>query len=102
MTRLEELKKKCEELHMEMVIIENTLTEIVFLEERLKELKKLPFIKVHPRNPELQKPTAAAKQYKEFLQQYNNSIKVLCSMLHKGKDDNNESLLRMYLRTLEK
>ena len=53
------------------------IDEIVFLEERMEELKKFPFISVNPKNPAQQKPTAAAKQYKEFLQQYNNSLRLL-------------------------
>lgn len=77
------------------------IDDVIFLEERLTELKKYPFIKVHPSNPMLQKPTAAAKQYKEFLQQYNNCIKMLCSLLHNGADTSVESPLRKYLRGIE-
>lgn len=51
--------------------------ELLFLEGRLTELKKLPFIKIHPDNPALQKSTPAAKQYRELLQQYTNIVKVL-------------------------
>ena len=46
--------------------------EILFLEGKLAELKKLPFIKVHPTDQTKQKTTPAAKQYKELLQQYTN------------------------------
>lgn len=53
------------------------IDELLFLEDRLTSLKKLPFIKVHPSNPECQKVTPASKQYKELLQQYTNIIKVL-------------------------
>lgn len=51
--------------------------EIIFIEEQLIELKKLPFIKISPRDPNMQKATPAAKLYKEFLQQYTNCIKIL-------------------------
>lgn len=103
MDRKQELLKAFENVEASKKTIATPLIdEVVFIEKQLVELKKLPFIKVHPQNPTMQKPTAAAKQYKELLQQYNNSIKVLCSMFHKGKDDNDESPLRMYLRTLEK
>lgn len=51
--------------------------EIVFLEDQLTKLRDLPFININPRNPMQQKTTPAAKQYKELLQQYNNSLKLL-------------------------
>ena len=30
------------------------VNEVVFLEGRLEELKKLPFLKIHPKQPDLQ------------------------------------------------
>lgn len=73
--------------------------EIVFIEDQLAVLKKYPFIKVNPKDPTQQKPTPAAKQYKEFLQQYNNCIKILLGVL--GKIENAEtSPLREYLNRL--
>jgi hypothetical protein len=60
-------------------------------------LKKLPFIRVNPDNPAEQKPTAAAKQYKEFLQQYNNCIKILISVLNKNEVVE-DSPLRQFLK----
>lgn len=53
------------------------IEEVLFLEEKMAELKKLPFIAYNPKNPMQQKSTPAAKQYKEFLQQYNNSLRLL-------------------------
>lgn len=82
-------------------IIINLIDEMIFLENQLFELKKLPMIKVHPKNPELVKPTPASKLYKEFLQQYNNTVKNICSMLHKT-EEKEESPLRMYLKELNK
>lgn len=83
-------------------LLRNTVEEIVFIEERLKELKKLPFIKVHPEYPELQKPTPAAKMYKELLQQYNNCIKLVESVIYRDKkmdqDEAEESPLRKWFR----
>ena len=71
--------------------------EILFLEVKLTELKKLPFIKVHPTDQTKQKPTPAAKQYKELLQQYTNCIKVLARA--GGTDDKDEeSPLRKWVR----
>ena len=62
--------------------------EVVFIEGQLTALKKLPFIKVNPKNPLQQKATAASKLYKEFLQQYNNSLKTLFKAV--GEDDTEE------------
>lgn len=76
------------------------IDEIVFLEGRLTELREYPFISVNPKNPAQQKPTAAAKQYKELLQQYNNCIKILLGVL--GKSETEEtSPLREYLNKLK-
>ena len=95
--RTDELKELCAELDDSVKIATSQLIDdIVFLEERLQELRQCPFILINPKNPSQQKPTAAAKQYKEFLQQYNNAIKILISVL--GKDSGNEtSPLRDYL-----
>lgn len=76
------------------------IDEIVFLEERMTELKKHPFIAVHPKNPAMQKPTAAARQYKEFLQQYNNSLRLLLRISGDiGGDAEEESPLRAWLKS---
>lgn len=79
-------------------IITPLIDDVVFLEERLTELRELPFIRVNPKNPAQQKPTAAAKQYKEFLQQYNNCIKILCSTLTKNSVED-ESPLRAFIES---
>lgn len=93
MDRREELLKTIE--------YDQTLTplidEVVFLEGRLEELKKLPFIKVHPKDPTKQKATIAQKQYKELLQQYVNIIRVLIRAT--GTDENDEeSPLRKWVK----
>ena len=73
--------------------------EIIFLEDQLKKLKRLPFLRVNPKNPEQQKATPAAKQYKELLQQYNNSLKLLLKITGDlGGEPEEESPLRQWLR----
>ena len=73
---------------------------LVFLEEQMVELKKYPFIAVNPKNPSQQKPTAASKQYKEFLQQYNNSMRLLLHITGDiGGDGEEESPLRAWLKS---
>lgn len=63
------------------------IDKMLFLEGQLEGLEKLPMIKVHPDNPEIQKSTPAARLYREFLQQYTNIIKVIS---HAVGDDNKE------------
>jgi hypothetical protein len=78
---------------------EQLIDEIVFIEEQLRELKKLPFISVHPKNPALQKATPAAKLYKEMMQQYNNSLRLLFRLSGDiNGDTEEESPLRKWLR----
>ena len=75
------------------------IDEIVFIEEQLRELKKYPFIAVNPKNSMQQKATPAAKQYKELLQQYNNSLRLLFRLSGDlGKDDQEDSPLRAWAR----
>lgn len=73
------------------------IDEVVFLEGRLEELKKLPFIKVHPKDPTKQKATIAQKQYKELLQQYVNIIRVLIRATETDESDE-ESPLRKWVK----
>ena len=73
------------------------VSKMLFLEKRLEELEKLPFIKVNPNNPAQQKATPAAKQYKELLQQYTNCIKIL-SRAGNVDDTEEESPLRKWVR----
>lgn len=72
------------------------IDEVVYLEEQLDYLRSLPKIKVHPKDPSKQKPTPAAKMYKEFLQQYINSIKVLIKATG-AENENEESPLRKWM-----
>lgn len=73
------------------------IDEVVFLEGRLEELKKLPFIKIHPKDPTKQKATPAQKQYKELLQQYVNIIRVLIRATGTDESDE-ESPLRKWVK----
>lgn len=73
------------------------IDEVIFLEGRLEELKKLPFIKIHPKDPTKQKATIAQKQYKELLQQYVNIIRVLIRATSTDENDE-ESPLRKWVK----
>ena len=73
------------------------IDEVVFIEEKLVELKKYPFISINPKNPAQQKATPASKQYKELLQQYNNSLRLLFRMSGELGETDEESPLRKWI-----
>ena len=75
------------------------IDELVFIEERMTELKQYPFIAVNPKNPAQQKPTAASRQYKEFLQQYNNSLRLLLRITGDIGESEEESPLRQWVKS---
>lgn len=79
------------------ILLDNLVDEIVFIEDQLIELKKLPFISVNPNNSCQQKTTPAAKQYKELLQQYTNCLKVIAKANGQDMDDE-ESPLRKWVK----
>ena len=83
-------------------LVKSVIDDVVFLEERLTELKELPFIEVNPKNPMKQRSTPASKLYKEFLQQYINCIKMIEYVIYKDKrlegDEVEESPLRKWFK----
>lgn len=96
MNRKEELVKIFEQVEDTKGIIMPMIDDVVFLEQQLDELRKLPFIRVNPKDTSMQKTTPAAKQYKELLQQYNNCIKILTGILRKDSPEE-ESPLRAFI-----
>lgn len=76
-------------------LVSRLLDEVVFLEEKMIELRKLPFVSVHPTNSALQKTTPAAKLYKECSQSYMNAIRILSSILHKVESSAQDELMKM-------
>lgn len=83
-------------------LVNEVVDEVVYLEAKLMELKKLPFIQVHPNDPAVQRSTPAAKQYKEFLQQYINCVKMIEYVIYKDKrlegDEVEDSPLRKWFK----
>ena len=77
-------------------IIRPLITETAYLERELDTLRGLPKLRVHPKDPQRQQTTPAAKLYKELLQQYTNCIKVLTAVLIKNAPEE-ESPLRQWL-----
>ena len=103
-----DLSKRKEELEKICISLDETakkatsqlIDHIVFLEKQLETLKTYPFIEINPNNPMQQRPTPAAKQYKELLQQYNGCIKLLLSAAQKN-DGEETSPLREYLKKIK-
>jgi hypothetical protein len=88
MERKEELLKLVNDSNRTTVL--PLIDKMLFLENQLEQLEKLPMIKVNPENPMQQKSTPASKLYKEFLQQYTNVVKVI---LKAAGDDTNAAEL---------
>lgn len=83
------------------IIVSRLIDEVINLEIQLDEIKKLPKYKVHPQHPDIIKPLPVFKMQKDLMQQYNIAIKNLHSMENRNNDQDDESPLRKYLRTLE-
>ena len=75
-------------------LVDKLMDEVVFLEERMDELREMPFIAVHPKNPAMQRTTAAARQYKECSQSYMNAIRILAGVLNKVESTAQDELLK--------
>lgn len=75
-------------------LIDPLLDELVFMEERLAYLRGLPMLRVHPKRPDLQQNTPAARQYKETMQSYMNAIRILCASLAKTEPSAQDELLK--------
>ena len=88
MTRREELDNIYKDIdENKKKLINPLLDNIAFLEEQMAELKKHPFIHVHPKDPMKQRATTAAKLYKEHSQSYMNAIRMLYSMINGNAGD---------------
>lgn len=86
--RLEELKAIFEKVDQDKSkVIAPILEEVVFMETRLKELRALPQIRVHRKDPQRQEATPASKQYKETMQAYLNAVKVLQMTLSRNTQE---------------
>ena len=77
----------------EKELIGPLIEQVLFLEQRMSELQKLPFLKINPKNPMMQKVTPAAKLYKECMQSYMNAIRILLNTLRKIESSAADELL---------
>lgn len=100
MTRRDDLLKIFEELDKDILtVVSPMIDDLIFIEGQLTELKKYPFIKVHPSNPAMQKATPAGKLYKDLLSQEKDIVRILSSLIHKGNENGEgESPLRLWIK----
>ena len=96
MNRRDELLQLIPEDSHQLVV--DVVEQLVFLESQMDELRKLPFIEIHPKNPMKQRSTPAAKMYKEFFQQYSNGVKLLESVIYRDKRMEGEEVEESPLR----
>lgn len=90
--KLDEIFKDIDENKKDL--ISPLLDDVVFLEEQMEKLKKMPFIQVHPSDPTKQRVTKASKLYKEQSQSYMNAIHILSSLLNKQDTSAQNELLK--------
>ena len=101
-TRKEEILKLIEGNDSNSVrIVRELVDDFVFLEEQLKELRKLPQIVVNKANPSLQKTTPAAKLYKDTLIQYSNLIKIILSACEEEATEDDENVISQLFKKKE-
>ena len=94
-TRSEELRKLFANVdESERKLIDKLIEEVSFLEFRMRQLRKMPFMIKHPLNPDLIKSTPVAKQYKECSQSYMNAIRILLTTLRKTDTSAQDELLK--------
>lgn len=98
MSRKSDLKKI---ITINAELVDKLIDELLFMEKKLEEYRKLPQIKVDPERPERQRATPASKLYKETLQQYTNAIKVLAHCTGQNTD-NEDSPLRKWAKNYDK
>lgn len=95
MSRREELDEVFRGVSDEMKqLVDPLLDEVVYLEQRMSELKKLPPVVYNPKNPAQQKATPAAKLYKECSQSYMNAIRILAGILKRSEPTAAEDLMK--------
>lgn len=86
LTKLKEIFADVEENKQKLV--EGLIEDAAFLKtenEKLKEvIDQVGMIKVHPTNPDIQKPTEAGKQYLKNINSYAVVIKTLNGVLQKN------------------
>lgn len=70
---------------------EKLLNNIEFVSRYIEELKTMPLIEVHPKNPMKQRQTAAGKALHDYLQTYQNLLNTLVKILRANGDESGET-----------
>ena len=95
MSRRDEFEKLFENVdETERKLVDRLITEVIFCEEKMTELKQLPFIAVNPKNPQQQRITPAARLYKDYSASYRDAIRILLNILRKVETTAQDELLR--------
>ena len=82
------------------VIADRIIDEMEYLENKMDELRELPFIEMNTHGE--QRASPASKIYKDCLAQYSNNVRMLLNMTGKQGEDRKDSPLRAYFRELAK
>jgi hypothetical protein len=103
MERKEKLYSIIANLNEDVQLMGYSLVDrMLYLEERLFELEKLPFIKIHPDDPTKQKELPARKMYIPLLQQYNLVLKTILKMVGVDASDDGMDEFKKYYSELAK
>ena len=98
--RLEELQRVFSGMEEDArAVVCPMLEEVAFLEEKLRQLRRLPHLEIDGARSGRQRITPAAKMYKETLQQYNSLMKTLLSAMGRNTPEEElpfRSLLKQY------
>ena len=71
----------------------DTIDEYLFFLDRIAELRGLPFIRVHPKDPARQELTPAAKLIREYSQAVDSKRKTLLMILYRVENSAADDLL---------
>lgn len=96
MSRRDELLKYLGD-KTDQAFVEQLVDEAVFLENQLDDLRKLPFIRVNPKDASQQKATPASKMYVSLMAQYNAIMRTL-NHFAGGSEIEEDSPLRAWAR----
>ena len=78
----------------DVAVIRPLIKEVAYLETEMDRLRKMPHVVVHPKHPEIQKTTPAAREYKTCSQSYMNAIRILLGVLRKADAAAEDELLK--------
>lgn len=93
--RIAELEKVFADVdEKQRAVVLPLLRDLAFMENELSELRKLPQIRIHPKDATRQEITAAGKRYREIVQTYVNAVKSLLTVLQRNGADSGDELLQ--------